>query len=181
VNHKPRILFFSTHDSTRSQIAEGFLRQFAGEDFVAVSTGQSPEADPLIRDVMKEVGIDVSGQQAKQIGESFKDHFSYVVSICDATREKFPVWPFTRNIVRWSLADPELMKGSTEQQKKVLRHVRDEIGRNVRQFLAQLRNEQTAERASGFSCACREDVWLVAIPTEVVSGFSLEFGKIVLF
>jgi Low molecular weight phosphotyrosine protein phosphatase len=75
VNHKPRILFFSTHDSTRSQIAEGFLRQFAGEDFVAVSTGQSPEADPLIRDVMKEVGIDVSGQQSKQIGESFKGSF----------------------------------------------------------------------------------------------------------
>jgi arsenate reductase len=147
VNHKPRVLFFSTHDSTRSQIAEGFLRNFAGEEFVAVSTAQSPEADPLAGDVMKEVGIDISGQQPKQIGESFKEHFSYVVSICDASREKFPVWPFTRNIVRWSLADPELVKGSAEQQKEMFRRVRDEIGRNVRQLLGHLRNQQTAQRA----------------------------------
>jgi arsenate reductase len=147
VNHKPRILFFSTHDSTRSQIAEGFLWKFADEEFVAVSTAQSPEADPLVGDVMKEVGIDISGQQAKRIEESFKDHFYYVVSICDASREKFPVWPFTRNIVRWSLADPELVKGSTEQKKEVFRRVRDEIGRNVGQFLAQLRNQRTAQLA----------------------------------
>ena len=147
MNHKPRILFFSTHDSTRSQIAEGFIRKFAGEEFVAVSTAQSPEADPLVQDVMKEVGIDISGQQAKQIRESFKDHFSYVVSICDASREKFPVWPFTRNIVRWSLPDPELVKGSNEQEKEAFRRLRDEIGRNVRQFLAELRNQQTARQA----------------------------------
>jgi len=142
VNHKPRILFFSTRDSTRSQIAEGFVRKFAGEEFVAVSTAQSPEADPLVGDVMKEVGIDISGQQAKQIKESFNEHFSYVVSICDASKERFPVWPFTRNIVRWSLPDPGLVKGSTQQQKEVFRRVRDEIGRNVRQFLVQLRNQQ---------------------------------------
>ena len=115
MNHKPRILFFSTHDSTRSQIAEGFFNKFAGEEFQAVSTAQSPEADPMVHEVMNEVGIDISGQKAKQIKESFKEHFSYVVSICDASKEKFPVWPFTRNIVRWSLADPELAKGSTEQ------------------------------------------------------------------
>ena len=147
LNYKSRILFFSTHDSTRSLIAEGFFKKFAGEEFQAVSTAQSPEAAPLAQDVMNEVGIDISGQQAKQIKDSFKEHFSYVVSICDASKEKFPVWPFTRNIVRWSLADPELTKGSTEQQKEVFRRVRDEIGQNVRQFLAHLRNQQTAQRA----------------------------------
>lgn len=147
MNHKPRILFFSTHDSTRSQIAEGFLREFAGEEFVAASTAQSPEADPLARDVMQEVGIDISKQRPKHIGEFFREHFSYVVSICDASREKFPVWPFTRNIVQWNLPDPQLAGGSPEQQKQMFRRVRDEIGRNVRQFLVQLRKQQTAQRA----------------------------------
>lgn len=140
MNHKPRILFFSTGDSTRSQIAEGFLRMFAGDELVAVSTAQSAEADPLTQDVMTEIGIDISGQHPKQIAESFKEHFSYVVSICDASRERFPVWPFTPNILRWSLADPELVSGSTEQKKEMFRSARDKIGQNVREFLEQLRD-----------------------------------------
>src|ERR1700739_3940138 len=68
VNHKPRVLFFSTGDSTRSQIAEVFLRTFAGHELEAVSTAtQSVEADPLAREVMQEVGIDISGQHAKEV------------------------------------------------------------------------------------------------------------------
>ena len=66
MNHKPRVLFFSLGDSTRSQIAGGFLRTFADDVFVAMSAAtQSLEADPLAREVMQEVGIDMSGQHAK--------------------------------------------------------------------------------------------------------------------
>ena len=91
MNHKSRLLFFSIGDSTRSQIAEGFLRSFAGDEFVAMSTAtRSLEADPLAREVMREVGIDISGQHAKEIKESLTEHFSYVVTVCDASREKFP-------------------------------------------------------------------------------------------
>jgi arsenate reductase len=71
MNHKPRVLFLSVGDSTRSQIAEGFLRTFAGDEFVAMSTAtRSLEADPLAREVMQEVGIDISEQRAKDIKES---------------------------------------------------------------------------------------------------------------
>jgi protein-tyrosine-phosphatase len=151
MDHKPRVLFFSTGDSTRSQIAEGFLRQFAGDELLAVSTAtQSAEADPLARDVMKEVGIDISGQHPKGVAESLKDHFSYVVTICDASKERFPVWPFARIILRWSLVDPEQVKGSTEQKREVFRRVRDEIGWKVREFLGQVKvNEWSANRATG--------------------------------
>jgi arsenate reductase len=151
VDHKPRILFLSTGDSTRSQIAEGFLRTFAGDDLVAVSTAtRSAETDSLAHDVMKEVGIDISSQHAKEVAESIKEHFSYVVTICDASREKFPVWPFARNILHWSLADPKAVRGSTEQKREVFRRVRDEIGRKVREFLAQLHGTQSsANRATG--------------------------------
>jgi arsenate reductase (thioredoxin) len=138
VNHKPRVLFFSTGNSTRSQMAEGFVRTIAGDELVAVSTAvQSTESDPLTREVMNEVGVDISGQQAKDVAESLKEHFSYVITVCDASSEKFPVWPFTRNIFHWSLVDPVRTSGSTEQKREVFRHVRDEIGRKVTEFLAQ--------------------------------------------
>ena len=122
MNHKPKVLFFSTGDSTRSQIAEGFLRTFAGDEFVAMSAAtRSLEADPLAREVMQEVGIDISGQHAKNIKdikESLTEHFSYVVTVCDASREKFPLWPFTRNILRWSVLDPEQAQGTTERKRQ---------------------------------------------------------------
>src|SRR5215467_8858064 len=108
MNHKPRVLFFSTGDSTRSQIAEGFLRRFAGDEFVAMSAAtRSLEADPLAREVMQEVGIDISGQQA-------------------------------RNILHWSVLDPEQAQGTTERKRQVFRNVRDEISRRVREFLDEL-------------------------------------------
>ena len=135
---KPKVLFFSTGDSTRSQMAEGFLRAFAGDEVVAASTAvESIEPDPLVLEVMKEVGVDISGQRPKDIAQFFKEHFAYVVTLCDATTEKFPVWPFSRNVRHWSLADPERVTGSLEQKRDALRRVRDQIRSNVQEFLNQ--------------------------------------------
>jgi len=146
MNHKPRVLFFSTGDSTRSQIAEGFLRSFAGDEFVAMSAAtRSLEADPLAREVMQEVGIDISEQHAKDVKESLTEHFSYVVTVCDASREKFPLWPFTCNILHWSVLDPEQAQGTTERKRQVFRHVRDEISRRVREFLDELHGNHLSE------------------------------------
>jgi len=133
--NKPRVLFFSVGDSTRSQIAEGFLRTFAGDEFVAMSAAtHSLEADPLAREVMQEVGIDISGQHAKDIKESLTEHFSYVVTVCDASRQRFPLWPFTCNILHCGVLDPEQAQGTTERKRQVFRHVRDEISRRVREM-----------------------------------------------
>ena len=136
MGHKPKVLFFSTGDTTRSQIAEGFLRAFAGDQLIAASTAvESPETDPLAWEVMKEVGVDISTQHPKTVAEFFKEHFAYVVTVCDASREKFPVWPFSRNILNWNLVDPEKVTGSAEQKKEALRKVRDEISWKVREFV----------------------------------------------
>ncbi len=136
--HKPKVLFFSTGDSTRSQMAEGFLRAYAGDDLVAASTAVgSVEPDPLTIEVMKEVGVDISTQRPKDIAQFFKEHFSCVVTVCDASREKFPIWPFTHNIRNWNLADPERITGSLEQKREAFRRVRDQIRREVRDFLSQ--------------------------------------------
>ena len=149
MNHKPRVLFFSIGDSTRSQIAEGFLRTFAGDEFVAMSAAtRSLEADALAREVMQEVGIDISGQHAKDIKESLTEHFSYVVTVCDASREEFPLWPFTCNILHWSVLDPQQAQGTTERKRQVFRHVRDEISLRVRDFLDACERRQKTEHGS---------------------------------
>jgi arsenate reductase len=138
MGRKPKVLFLSTGDSTRSQMAEGFLRAFTDDEVVAASTAvESIEPDPLVVEVMKEVGVDISGQRPKDIAQFFKEHFTYVVTLCDATMERFPVWPFSRNIRHWSLADPERVAGSPEQKREAFRRVRDEVSCNVREFLTQ--------------------------------------------
>ena len=139
MDHKPRVLFFSTSDSTRSQMAEGFLRKFAGEELAVVSTAvQSFDSDPMAAEVMKEIGVDIAGQQFRGVKESLKEHFSYVITVSDDSRERSPVWPFTRNLFHWNIADPEHVDGSSEQKREAFRRVRDDISWKVREFLAQL-------------------------------------------
>lgn len=136
--HKPKVLFFSTGDSTRSQIAKGFLDAFAGDKLTAVSTAvQTPDRDPLTVEIMREVGIDISQQHAEDLAQSLKEHFAYVVTVCDASRERFPVWPFTRNLFHWSLPDPRAVRGTPEEVKTSFRRVRDEIRQKVREFASQ--------------------------------------------
>ena len=135
---KPKVLFFSTGDSTRSQMAKGFLEAFAGDKLTAVSAAvQSPDRDPLTVEVMKEVGIDISQQHSEDLVQSLKEHFAFVITVCDASRERFPVWPFTRNLFHWSLPDPTAVKGSPEELKTSFRRVRDEIRQKVREFTSQ--------------------------------------------
>lgn len=136
--HKPKVLFFSTGDSTRSQMAEGFLNAFAGDKLIGVSTAvQTPERNPLTVEVMKEVGVDISNQHAEGLTESLKEHFACVVTVCDADRERFPVWPFTHNLFHWSLPDPTAAQGSPEEQKTAFRRVRDDIRQKVSEFADQ--------------------------------------------
>lgn len=137
MKHKPKVLFFSTGDSTRSQMAEGFLRAFAGDEVVVASTAvQSIERDPLVLEVMKEVGVDISAQHPKDVGQFFKESFNYVVTLGDPSVERSPVWPFCRNVRHWSLTDPEQAMGTPEQKRDALRGVRDAISRNVTEFVS---------------------------------------------
>jgi arsenate reductase (thioredoxin) len=119
-------------------MAKGFLEAFAGDKLTAVSTAvRSPDRNPLTVEVMKEVGIDISQQRAEDLAQSLKQHFAYVITVCDASRERFPVWPFTRNLFHWSLPDPTAVNGSAEELKTSFRRVRDEIRQKVREFTIQ--------------------------------------------
>jgi arsenate reductase len=119
-------------------MAEGFLRSLAAERFEATSAGIAPGAlNSVAIEVMNEAGVDISHQQAKNVKELLKEHFAYVITVGDLAREKAPIFPFTPNLVRWSVYDPESAQHSAEEKKNVFRRVRDEIRAKVESFLSE--------------------------------------------
>jgi arsenate reductase len=118
-------------------MAEGFLRALADDRFVATSGGieTAGEIDPIAAEVMAEAGIDITSERPKNVSEWFKEHFSYVITLADMTKERSPVFPFTPHLLHWSLKDPSLVEGPEEEKKRAFREVRDEIGVNVRKFV----------------------------------------------
>src|SRR5437868_7493219 len=133
---KPKVLFLCTGNSARSQMAEGFLRTLAGDRVIAVSAGISPvPVNPLAVEVMKEIGIDISGQRAKDVSGILKEHFAFVIGVCDKAKERCPIFPFAYKYVQWSLEDPATASGCREEQLAIFRRVRDKVASNVRRFL----------------------------------------------
>ena len=148
MDKKPKVLFLSTGNSTRSQMAEGFLRSLAGDQFDAVSAGIEPGIlNPAAVEAMSEVGIDISHQHAKNVAESLKEHFGYVITVCDGARERAPIFPFTPNLLHWSIEDPAIFEGTVEERKQVFRRVRDAIRSKMQEFLNQLA-QKDPERAT---------------------------------
>jgi arsenate reductase len=144
--HKSKVLFLSTGDATRSLIAEGFLRSLTGDRFDVMSAGVEPGVlNPLASEVMKEAGIDISGQKPKSVAQSFRERFLHVIAICDTAKERSPLFPFTLHLRHWNIADPNTTVGLSEQRTDVFRRVRDEIKDQVSQFIADTAQEKATE------------------------------------
>jgi len=136
MDNKPRVLFLSTGNATRSEMAEGFLRSVAGERFIAVSAGlESNVASPPALEVMREAGVDIGSQRAKSVKESLREHFGYVVTIFDSRREKSPTFPFSPNLLKWSVPDAATDDRPSDQTKEEFRRIRDQIKDRVMQFV----------------------------------------------
>jgi arsenate reductase len=144
--HKSKVLFLSTGDATRGLIAEGFLRTLTGDRFEVVTAGVEPStSNPLAGEVMKEAGIDISGQEPVSVAESLKGRFGHVITICDAAKERSPIFPFTLHVGHWSIVDPNSADGLPEQRTEVFRRVRDEIKDKVSQFIADAAHVKASE------------------------------------
>ncbi|NYT02186.1 MAG: arsenate reductase ArsC [Methanosarcinales archaeon] len=137
---KERVLFLCTHNSARSQMAEGLLQAMYGDRYEACSAGvEATRVDPRAVEVMGELGIDISGQRSKS-AEEFKDIvFDKAVTVCDRARQACPICntnldlpagsPRAREVVHRAFSDPALASGSQEEQLQAFRQVRDEIKR----------------------------------------------------
>ena|SRR3712207_2241508 len=137
MTEKPRVLFLCTHNSARSQMAEGMLRNLAEGRFEVMSAGT--QATHLRRQaikVMNEIGIDISGQESKSLARYLGQPFDYVITVCDEANEACPVFAGAQNRLHWSLEDRSRAGGSEEERLAVYRGVREEIRERIEQQFA---------------------------------------------
>ncbi|HEY9326031.1 MAG TPA: arsenate reductase ArsC [Candidatus Limnocylindria bacterium] len=124
-----RVLFLCAHNSARSQMAEGFLRSFAGDRFEVQSAGtKSTSVHPLAVSVMRELGVDISKQTSKSVDE-VGEGWDVVVTVCDSS---CPVPPRSGLKLRWKLPDPSAASGTEAERVEVFRGIRDSIRSRVR-------------------------------------------------
>jgi arsenate reductase len=131
---KPKILFLCTGNTARSQMAEAFLREYAGDRFEAHSAGlEAHGINPLTVTVMEERGIDISSQRSKPLSEFLGTvHFAYLITVCDRAERECPVFPGMGVRLHWSLPDPAVAEGSEEDRLEAFRQVRDAMETKVR-------------------------------------------------
>jgi arsenate reductase (thioredoxin) len=129
---KQRVLFLCTHNSARSQMAEGLLRHLGGDQFEVYSAGtEATQVRPLAIRAMAELGIDISGQQSKTLDRYLGEPFDEVITVCDAAAEACPIFPGARRRRHWSFPDPSQASGSEEEQLAVYRSIRDAIRERI--------------------------------------------------
>lgn len=123
-----RVLFICTHNSARSQMAEGLLRHIGGDAFECHSAGtEATFVRPQAIKVMSELGIDISAQESKVLDRYIGEPFDYVITVCDEANEACPTFHGADHRLHWSFRDPSRAEGSDEERLEVFRSVRDEI------------------------------------------------------
>ncbi len=133
---KPRVLFLCTGNSCRSQIAEGWLRELAGERFDVLSAGTNPQGlNPGAVETMGAVGVDISGQTSDAIGEFVADPPELVVTVCGHAAENCPTFPGATNIVHWPFPDPADAQGTEEEVRAQFARVRDVIRTRIAEWI----------------------------------------------
>jgi arsenate reductase len=132
----PRVLFLCTHNSARSQMAEGFLRAMAGDRFEAGSAGtEKTSVNPLAIRAMAELGIDLGGHTSKLYADVASGPWDYLITVCDDANERCPWVPGSVKRLHWSFPDPSRATGSEEERLAVFRRVRDQIQERLTDWL----------------------------------------------
>jgi len=135
------VLFVCSHNSARSQMAEGWLRHLAGDRFEIASAGVEPGTlNPLAVDVMREVGIDIAHHQAQGIRDYLGKWNVYcLIIVCDKAAQACPrIWPGSRVRLHWFFEDPSAATGTREEKLAVFRRVRDAIREQIESWLTEL-------------------------------------------
>ncbi|MBW2428706.1 MAG: arsenate reductase ArsC [Deltaproteobacteria bacterium] len=130
-----RVLFICGHNSGRSQIAEALLNDIAGDRIHVESAGLEPKpVNPLVVEVMQEIGYDLSKARSDSVFEFFKEGrlYDYVITVCDETAAgQCPVFPGITKRFHWPFKDPEELTGTHEEKLEALRGIRSQIREKV--------------------------------------------------
>lgn len=154
---KSRVLFICIHNSGRSQMAETFLSGLAGDLFEAESAGLKPRTlNPLVIEVMKESGYDISHKSSDSVFEFFKESrlYDYVITVCDETTENScPIFPGVRRRLRWPFPDPSQVQGTDQEKLDRVRMIRDEIRARIEAWIEEVKKgpkKQEVEKLGGW-------------------------------
>jgi arsenate reductase len=136
MNQKQRVIFICTHNSSRSQMAEGLLRHLAGDRYEVFSAGtESTRVNPLAVRAMAEKGIDISRHTSDHIDKYMGMEFDYVITVCDNANETCPYFPTNKTKWHWSLEDPAAATGTEEERLSKFRAIRDQIEKRLQVLL----------------------------------------------
>lgn len=139
---KIKVLFVCIHNSARSQMAEAFLNNIAGDKFEAQSAGIEPGVlNPLVIESMTHAGIDISNNKTKSVFDLAVNGnaYDYVITVCEKeAAEKCPVFPGVTKRIQWSFNDPSKLSGSDEEKLSKIAEIRDEIKAEVQKFIKSL-------------------------------------------
>lgn len=134
------ILFLCTGNSCRSQMAEGWARELGGNGFQAESAGiEAHGKNPRAIAVMREAGVDISGQESTIVDEDMLRRADVVVTVCGHADEQCPVLPQGVKKIHWPLTDPAKATGSEEEIMAEFRATRDEVKSRVEDLLEKIR------------------------------------------
>lgn len=137
---KQRVLFVCVHNSARSQMAEELLRKLAGDKFEVESAGIEPgKLNPVVIEVLKEIGMDISHKQTRAVYDCLKSSkvYNYVITVCDETSaERCPIFPGSSRRLHWGFADPSKFEGSWEEKISKTRAIREEIRQKIEGWLS---------------------------------------------
>jgi arsenate reductase len=147
---KKRVLFVCVHNSARSQMAEAFLKQAGGGEFEVHSAGIEPgKLNPIIVQAMREIGIDISGNQTKSVSDMLNlgRTFDYVITVCDeSSAERCPIFPGNTFRLHWGFPDPSSFQGTQEEKLARTREVRDTIKAKIASWHAEICHERVISR-----------------------------------
>ena len=136
---KPQVLFLCTHNTARSQMAEAFLKKYAGDRFEVYSAGSEPtDINPYTSKVMAEAGLDMAGQYSKGVKEYLgKINFAYVIIVCHRAEKTCPTaFPsISQQRLFWPLEDPVAFEGAEKEKLAKFSEIRDQIDRRIQQWL----------------------------------------------
>lgn len=138
---KTKVLFLCTGNSARSQMAEGFLRHYAGDRFDVYSAGLDPKGvNPFTVRVMKEAGVDIGEQWSKSLRDYLGHmHFEYLITVCaDADQNCPTTFLGFGNKLHWPFDDPAAVQGSDDEKLSKFREVRDQIRRQIHRWVGEL-------------------------------------------
>jgi arsenate reductase len=140
---KQNVLFICVHNSARSQMAEAFVNEICGDQFVAESAGLEPGTiNPVVVEVMREVGIDLSQKKTRAVFDVWKSGklFQYVIAVCAESEEKgCPIFPGVTTRLSWPFPDPSRVTGTEPERLERIRAIRDNIRAKVVRWCKEIR------------------------------------------